>query len=396
VFFANFGTAPPPPPPPFVTITYEAGPGGSVAEDPGETGDPDPQPVVELEVATADSTIPGPAVIAIPDEGYKFVRWNDGKTVNPRADFSLKDTAFVAEFEPIPMFRITYLAGSGGSLTTPGAEDPVQSYEFRSYEGEESPGVTAVADEGYEFIGWSDGLKEETRTDIVGTADTAFHALFIELDDDVDPDTTYFTLIYIAGSGGRLVVDGDTVSSLSRRLMEGTEGPLVDVLPDEGYRFLGWDDDNEVIERSDIAAEEDRTFTALFEKLPVSVMTPPRVVQPQDNDEFAIIAPIIIRAGELVAGPNPVTKRSTVNFFRLGRAVSGTLSVFNASGNLVNRISINDNAAGAGVTTRRLVGSWDLTDSRGRAVAEGTYLVRGTVTTQDGTRERVSLKISVR
>jgi len=76
------------------------------------------------------------------------------------------------------------------------------------------------------------------------------------------------------------------------------------------------------------------------------------------------------------------------------RVQNATLTVFDASGNVINKVKIADNALNA--QTRRIVGSWDLTDSKGRLVSEGTYLVRGVVVTSDGKRERVSVMVGVR
>ena len=127
----------------------------------------------------------------------------------------------------------------------------------------------------------------------------------------------------------------------------------------------------------------------------ISVLSPDRIIpgpQQPDND----IAPVTVLAGEFTAGPNPAAKQSgAVNFFWQGRRVqSASLSVFDASGNVVvTRIGIKDNAAGA--QERRQIGSWDLKDMRGRAVTEGTYLVKGTVTV-DGKKERISVIIGVR
>ena len=113
-------------------------------------------------------------------------------------------------------------------------------------------------------------------------------------------------------------------------------------------------------------------------------------------------------SGEFTAGPNPVEKSAgRVDIFRQGKPVqNGTLTIFDASGSMVNRIKITDNAnrrdamhcvsTMAGSTdSRRIVGSWDLKDTRGRQVSEGTYLVRGVVTI-DGKKERVSVMVGVR
>jgi len=105
--------------------------------------------------------------------------------------------------------------------------------------------------------------------------------------------------------------------------------------------------------------------------------TAPTIVQPNTEAGIALTS-------EFTAGPNPVARSSgNVNFFRQGKWIeSATLTIFDASGNVVNRIKITDNALDG--QSRREVGSWDLKDAKGRPVSEGTYLVRGTVTASDG------------
>nr|AGS53204.1 cell surface protein [uncultured bacterium contig00093] len=97
------------------------------------------------------------------------------------------------------------------------------------------------------------------------------------------------------------------------------------------------------------------------------------------------------------AGPN-LLKRSSgeVSFFaEAGTVASGELTVYDASGNVIRKINVSDdNSIATG--DRRKVGAWDLKDAKGRAVSEGTYLVKGKVRTADGKSEKVSLKVGVR
>ncbi|MCL2688421.1 MAG: MBG domain-containing protein [Chitinispirillia bacterium] len=101
-------------------------------------------------------------------------------------------------------------------------------------------------------------------------------------------------------------------------------------------------------------------------------------------------------SSQFTAGPNPAARSSgKVDFFRQGKRIDNAVfTIFDASGNAVNKVTVKDNAIGD--QSRRLVGSWNLKDTKGRAVAEGTYLVRGVITASDGKRERVSLILGVR
>jgi len=128
-----------------------------------------------------------------------------------------------------------------------------------------------------------------------------------------------------------------------------------------------------------------------------SVLTLERVVPSSEPDRTSVVfAPVVILAGEFTAGPNPVAKSSgNVGFFRQGkRIVNCELRIYDATGNVVNKVKISDKALGS--QARRQVGSWDLTDSKGRQVSEGTYLVKGVLKMSDGKTDKVSVIVGVR
>jgi hypothetical protein len=129
----------------------------------------------------------------------------------------------------------------------------------------------------------------------------------------------------------------------------------------------------------------------------VSVKSTDRVIPPaKPVDNATVIAPVNQLTAVFTAGPNPAGKSSgIVSFYRQGsRIKSASLSIYDASGNAVRRININDKASIN--TGKRLVGSWDLTDRKGRRVGEGSYLVRGVIKTVDKKSERVSAVVGVR
>jgi len=134
-------------------------------------------------------------------------------------------------------------------------------------------------------------------------------------------------------------------------------------------------------------------------------------VVPGDIVDEAVIAPSRMLSANLTAGPNPVCRGGNlppaVNFYWQGRVVDdGVLVIYDALGNVVNKINIADDASRRGVArnaltaelpgSRRIIGTWDLKDNKGQQVSEGTYLVRGVINGKDGTLERVSIVIGVR
>jgi len=132
-----------------------------------------------------------------------------------------------------------------------------------------------------------------------------------------------------------------------------------------------------------------------------AVKTRDRVV-PSSNrkEETAAMDPTNTLTAGVAVGPNPVSKSfGAVSFFRSGsRITSASLYVYDAFGNVVKKIAIRDDAVGNNnkQSTHRNVGSWDLRDSKGRTVPEGTYLLKGTVKASGGKTERVSAVVGIR
>lgn len=101
----------------------------------------------------------GSRVIAEPMLGYRFSHWSDGVTTETRVDYNIQsDMTITAIFEPLA-YEVRYNAGEGGRIDG----QAIQSVLCDSY----SQYVTAVANEGYRFIGWSDGYEEARRRDEV-------------------------------------------------------------------------------------------------------------------------------------------------------------------------------------------------------------------------------------
>jgi hypothetical protein len=139
-----------------------------------------------------------------------------------------------------------------------------------------------------------------------------------------------------------------------------------------------------------------KDFGSIHELQSTSVAYNDRVIPAaKPSEEAVVIAPAVILGGEFTAGPNPVGRTSGgIAFFWQGRRVSGTLAVYDAAGNVIKKITINDNALNN--LARRKVGAWDLTDRKGRPAPEGTYLVKGALKTSDRKNEKVSHIVSVR
>lgn len=145
-----------------VTVTYTAQEGG------------------RIEGASVQKILMGgstTAVTAVANPGYEFVGWNDGKTQAVRSDSNVAETvAYQAIFrkvaEPVPKVTVTYVAGNGGRI----AGATVQTIE----KGGSAAEVTAVADPGYSFSKWSDGVTTAKRKDSNVTESKTLVAEFIK------------------------------------------------------------------------------------------------------------------------------------------------------------------------------------------------------------------------
>lgn len=97
-------------------------------------------------------------VEAVPWFGYSFVGWSDGVETAKRIDRNIQaDMEVFAIFEPIEL-TFKYIATEGGRI-----EGKAEQAVFGSYKNTED--VTAVPENGYKFVGWSDGYTESERRD---------------------------------------------------------------------------------------------------------------------------------------------------------------------------------------------------------------------------------------
>ena len=99
-------------------------------------------------------------------EHYRFVRWSDGSTQNPYTLVLTKDTILTAEFA-LDEHTVTATAEHG---TVTGSGTYTHGTEVT---------LTAIADEHYRFVRWSDGSTDNPRT-ISVTKDSTFTAEFAQ------------------------------------------------------------------------------------------------------------------------------------------------------------------------------------------------------------------------
>ena len=105
-------------------------------------------------------------ISATANYGYHFVRWNDGNSENPRQVKVTKDMTYTATFDK-NIYNISLRSNNG----------TIESVTQAAYL--DNVTMMAVADYGYHFAQWSDGVTDNPRTFVI-TQDTTFTAEFAQ------------------------------------------------------------------------------------------------------------------------------------------------------------------------------------------------------------------------
>ncbi len=141
--------------------------------------------------------------------------------------------------------KVEYLATEGGYING----KTQQSCEVIIGEEISFDRVRAVASEGYYFVEWSDGFKNNIRSDTI-SENESFTAIFEK----------YIVIKYQASEGGRLYGESEQQLKANESSSEVTAAAY------DGYRFVGWSDGTTSATRTDFATK-DYECSAIFEKI---------------------------------------------------------------------------------------------------------------------------------
>ncbi|NTU70523.1 MAG: leucine-rich repeat protein [Coriobacteriia bacterium] len=148
------------------TVSFEAGKGGTVE---GAT----PQ-VVESGSGSSEVT-------ATAGPGYHFENWTgtgsfETTTANPLTVTNVTADMTVTASFAINVYRVAYRAGIGGVVSDGQSTATVlaQNVEY----GSDASAVSALADDGYRFVKWSDESTANPRTDTVVSSNATYTANF--------------------------------------------------------------------------------------------------------------------------------------------------------------------------------------------------------------------------
>lgn len=184
----------------------------------------------------------GEYVTAVPVNGYAFVNWSDGSTVNPRKDLNIQSDINVQANFSQNLVNLVYIAGVHGSITGDLSQSVIP--------GGNGTAVTAVPDSGYAFNGWSDGNPNATRQDMNVTQALSVTANFI---------TNTLSLTYTPGANGTIQ------GTLNQSVTYGGNGTVVEAIANLGYDFDKWSDTLSTnATRQDLNVTAPISTTALF------------------------------------------------------------------------------------------------------------------------------------
>lgn len=180
------------------TLSYSAGPNGSLTGDAAQT---------------IDHGSDGSLVTAVSASGFHFVNWSDNSTENPRTDTNITAILSVTANFAINTYTLSYTAGPNGSLTGSTA----QTIDH----GSNGIAISAVPASGYHFVNWSDGSIANPRTDSNITANLSVTANFEFTNPDANGngildawETTMFGNSAIGNNPASGDADGDGLSNL--------------------------------------------------------------------------------------------------------------------------------------------------------------------------------------
>jgi uncharacterized repeat protein (TIGR02543 family) len=193
-------------------VTFSAGANGSLTAEVDETS---------ITSGTNVEHFKKVIFIATPSTGYQVKAWKvnnevvAGETGVTYTIASLEGAVTVTvEFEKIS-YTLTYNAGDNGSITG----DSSQSVKY----GENGSEVTAVPNDGYHFVKWSDDVETAERTDTNVTADITVTAEFA-----INEYTVTFK-------------DHDGTELKTQKVEHGRAATAPTAPTRTGYTFTGWD-----------------------------------------------------------------------------------------------------------------------------------------------------------
>ena len=176
-------------------------------------------------------------ITATPKENYMFVKWSDGITEKQRNLYVTSDVTLTAHFAPLQYTLIVESSNTDAGTVTGGG----------NYAKGAQVKISAKPKNGYNFVQWSDGNKQASRTVVVEQVEATYTAYFTPIQYTVSLSSNDPTMGLLRGDG--------VYGYQSEAVLE--------AIPYDGYVFARWSDGNADNPRT-ITVEQDMELTAWF------------------------------------------------------------------------------------------------------------------------------------
>ena len=176
---------------------------------------------------------------ATANSGYEFAGWNDGNTDNPRAITVTQSETYTAFFNEVgtTMYAVTATVNPVGAGTVTGTG---------TFPAGTVTTLEAVANAGYTFDHWQDGITANPRTVTVNN-NMNFTAYFTR--------NQYIITVVASPSNGGIVSGGGAYYY--------GDYTTLTAIPNSGYEFVGWSDGSNEPNHT-VMVTGNATYTATF------------------------------------------------------------------------------------------------------------------------------------
>lgn len=188
-------------------------------------------------------------LVAEPKDGYHFTQWSDGSKDNPRQVVVTANASYTAQFEKNAVeptkYQLTVLANDEKMGTVTGGGE---------YEEGKVATLSAIAKEGYRFVEWTDGNKDNPRY-VTVTANASYTARFEQI--PIVEQEFAVTAISADEQKGKVIGGG---------IFKGGATVTLVAMPEEGYKFVRWNDSSTENPRI-ITVDKHIVLVAQFDKI---------------------------------------------------------------------------------------------------------------------------------
>lgn len=219
---------------------------------------------------------------AIAKEGFRFERWNDDVTDNPRLLTVDDDLTLTAIFAALDKYTVTFVGMNGAVI----------GYDY-VYEGQAATAPEAPEVEGYTFVGWDKDFSNVT-SDMTVTAQYEMTVKMYSLKLEVEGGGKLYFGRYNAF--GELQEVEATESEYT--FQEGTQFILI-AKADEGWAFVKWSD-GVTKERRNITVASDLTLKAVFTDDPDGIHSPKGTASSEESVKIVRNGKIYILRGDKI------------------------------------------------------------------------------------------------